>query len=383
MKKKVALTECHEYSYEKVRKSLEEGIALIGGLSGYLSEGDRVMLKANLLMKKRPEEATTTHPVFMKALADIISEYGCSVVIADSPGGPFNEAALKGVYKACGYEDAFKNTDIELNYDTSEAEVFNSECKLVKKITVMNAMKNVDKVISVSKLKTHGMMKFTGAVKNMFGTIPGLIKAEYHFKMPNTYDFADMLVDVCINANPVLSFMDGIVGMEGSGPSAGNPVDIGAVIVSESPYHLDVVASNIVGIDPFDVPTVAKSIERGIVMRDMSDIEIVGLAPDSYGVENFISPDIESVEMLKGRVPRILEGALSSMLTPRPVFIREKCVGCGECKRACPPQAITMKGRFPKVELDKCIRCYCCQELCPKKAVEIHRPWLLRKIVKL
>ncbi len=127
-------------------------------------------------------------------------------------------------------------------------------------------MHEVDKVISVSKLKTHGMMRFTGAVKNMFGTIPGLIKAEYHFKMPGVEEFSDMLVDVCYNANPVLSFMDGIVGMEGAGPSAGDPRHVGVILTSASPYALDLAATYIVGMEGQSVPTVERSIERGLFL---------------------------------------------------------------------------------------------------------------------
>lgn len=383
--KTVALTACHhyDYPYREVRRSIEEGIELMGGLSPHVLPGERILLKANLLMKKKPEEATTTHPVFMKALADIFLDYGCSVLIADSPGGPFNEAALRGVYKACGYEAAFADTPVVLNYDVSEKSVYNEACKVGKTLTVIGVLDQVDKVISVSKLKTHGMMKFTGAVKNMFGTIPGLIKAEYHFKLPKADDFAEMLVDVCVNAKPVLSFMDGIVGMEGSGPSAGDPREIGAVLVSESPYHLDLVASGIVGIAPQEIPTMVASEGRGLVKLDGSDTQVVGQLPADFGIQSFKSPNIRSVELLDGMLPPFAKRWVNRMMTSRPVFSRELCIGCGECDRSCPPKAITMVERFPSVDLDKCIRCYCCQELCPKKAVDIHRPWLLKKLVRL
>jgi ferredoxin len=89
------------------------------------------------------------------------------------------------------------------------------------------------------------------------------------------------------------------------------------------------------------------------------------------------------VKFFKNRVPLFLERILDYNLRPRPEFDEKKCIGCGECYRACPPDAITMKDNFPSVDLMKCIRCYCCQELCPVKAVEIYRPWILRKIVKM
>jgi uncharacterized protein (DUF362 family)/Pyruvate/2-oxoacid:ferredoxin oxidoreductase delta subunit len=339
------------------------------------------MLKVNLLMKKSPEEATTTHPVFVKALADLIVAYGCEVLIADSPGGPFVLRMLEGIYKGCGY-DGLEGPGIQLNRDITSVEHENADGFLLKRLTLINALEHVDKVISVSKLKTHGMMKFTGAVKNMFGTVPGMIKAEYHFKMPETDDFADMLVDICEHVKPVLSIMDGIVGMEGAGPSAGDPICIGAVLVSDNAHWLDMTAVRIVGIHPEDVPTLKRAIARGLINPVSQPAELIGCTPKSFAIHHFKAPDIRSTEFLKGTAPKWIQGLTNIMIRPRPVFDSARCVSCGDCKRLCPPQAITMVDRYPKVDLGTCIRCYCCQELCPKEAIDIHRPLLLRIMTK-
>ncbi|MGB3367301.1 MAG: DUF362 domain-containing protein, partial [Acidaminobacteraceae bacterium] len=349
------------------------------GLYRYLDDGDRVLLKVNLLMKKSPEEATTTHPVFVKALSDILIESGYKVLIGDSPGGPFNHKALSGIYKACGYDEYYGQGSDMLNWNFESEEIKNDNCKMLKNMTVVDFLNDVDKVISVSKLKTHGMMKFTGAVKNMFGAIPGVLKAQYHFTLPRHEDFADMLIDVCINANPVLSFMDGIVGMEGAGPSSGSPINIGAVIASNSPYDLDRVAVEMLGIKAKSVPTVAKSIERKLTFENLDDIEILGVDYREFTPETFEVPDMRGIEFLNRGLPNFL----NNLITPRPIFDFEKCIGCGECFRACPPKAIRMIEHKPHVNLSECIRCYCCQELCPAIAVEIHTPWLMKKISKL
>lgn len=381
--KKVSLVKCKDYEYEKVKSAIFQSVENLGGWDKYISKGDKVLLKVNLLMKKKAEEATTTHPIFVKALSDLLVDYGAEVIIGDSPGGPYNEKALRSIYKYCGYDEISKGDKISLNYDVSTCEDSNPDGLLLKKLEVIGLLKRVDKVISVSKFKTHGMMVFTGAVKNMFGTIPGLVKAEYHYKMPNVEDFSNMLLDVCINANPILSFMDAIVGMEGNGPSAGSPIDVGLVISSESPYHLDDIAVRIAGMNPMDVPTVKSSYERGICKEKLEDIEIVGSNLDDSILNEFKYPSIQDVKFFKNRVPLFLERILDYNLRPRPEFDEEKCIGCGECYRACPPDAISMNDNFPHVDLIKCIRCYCCQELCPVKAVEIYRPWILRKIVKM
>ncbi|WP_034328386.1 DUF362 domain-containing protein [Alkaliphilus transvaalensis] len=384
MKKEiVSVVACKDYDYLKVRAAIERNFEDLGGISRFIKKGDRVLLKLNLLMKKKPEEATTTHPIFTKALASILIDYGAEVIIGDSPGGPFNTNALKGIYRACGIEKVAEEVGAKLNYNTNSAEIENKEGLLLKKITGIAVLQEVDQVISVSKLKTHGMMLFTGAVKNMFGIVAGLEKAEYHVRMPKNVDFSNALVDICIAAKPVLSFMDGIVGMEGAGPSAGDPREIGAVLASTSPYHLDVVATNIINLNPMKVPTIQRCVERSLCKGNFEDIQLKGDHLEQFRIKDFIIPEIRSIDLLEGKLPKFLREILNSAMQPKPVFTHETCVGCGDCGKFCPPQVITMTEKRPFVDLEGCIRCFCCQELCPVKAVEIHRPLLMKLMARL
>lgn len=378
----VSIHACSNYELAAVEAALAKTIEDLGGLGAYIQPGSRVLLKVNLLMKKRPEEATTTHPAFVRALSNLLVAHGCQVLIGDSPGGPFNQKSLVPIYETCGYNDLVSD-QVKLNWNFGEMERVFEDGQLLKRVQMVSMLDDVDHVISVSKLKTHGMMLFTGAVKNLFGVIPGLNKAEYHFKMPNTDDFANALVDICEAVKPVLSFMDGIVGMEGAGPSAGNPVDIGVVLAAANPHELDYAAVHIVNIDPMAVPTLKMARDRGLIKDDLQAIQFKGIPLDSIRLERFEAPEIRSVAFISDKYPKWIRDAADKLLKPKPVFLKEKCVGCGECARLCPPQTITMTDHFPVVNLDNCIRCYCCQELCPKKAVEIERPWLLKFITKL
>lgn len=383
LKSKVSLVECREYDYDMVKKSIIKSLENLGGLDSFVKKGETVLLKLNLVMRKDPDRAATTHPIFTKALAEVLMENGVNVVIGDSPGGPYHEKMLKLVYRGCGIEEVANEVGAKLNYNTDIFELKNEDGLILKSITAIDILNKVDKVISISKLKTHGMMTFTGAVKNMFGIVPGILKAEYHYRFKDYESFSNALVDICIAVKPVLSFMDGIVGMEGNGPTAGTPREVGVVIASNSPYHLDIVATSIIGLNASKVPTIQRCIERGLCEGNLDDIELLGDNINDFSINDFIVPEAKNTELLKGRVPKFLEGIIGKQLQPKPVFNYKGCVGCGDCAESCPPKVIDMVNKKPVVNLDGCIRCFCCQELCPAETIDIHRPLLMKLLSKL
>jgi len=400
---KVSLRKCTTYNEAEVFEAVSAAINDIGGIETFVKRGERVLLKANLLMEKRPEDATLTHPSILKALTQILLANGNSVIIGDSPGGPFTEGMLRKIYKTGGYYELAEQTGATLNANFKSFERENPQGLLLKKLTLTDMLNDVDKVISVSKLKTHGMMTFTGAVKNMFGTIPGVIKAEYHLNMPSYDDFANALIDICLASLPVLSVMDGVVGMEGHGPSAGVPRQLGVVLASASPFNLDRVASEIISLTPERVPTLRNAISRGLSPTNLESIEVVGGQISDFKVADFDIPKQGRINPSQS-LPPLVQKLMSRMLQPRPVFLLDKCTKCGICAANCPVEVIsfvTYRGicrkcmecvngkecpvyheRVPSIKLDECIRCYCCQELCPAKAIVIKRPLLMRLFVE-
>jgi len=390
------------YNEAEVFESVSNAINDIGGIETFAKKGERVLLKANLLMEKRPEEATLTHPSVLKALARILIANGNTVIIGDSPGGPFTEGALKKIYRTGGYYELAEQTGAKLNTNVKSFERENPQGLLLKKLTLTDMLNDVDKVISVSKLKTHGMMTFTGAAKNMFGTIPGVIKAEYHLNLPEYDDFANALIDICLASLPVLSVMDGVVGMEGHGPSAGKPRQLGVILASANPFNLDRIACEVISLSPERVPTLRNAISRGLSPADLSSIEIAGEPISEFKVTNFDIPKPGRINPSQS-LPPFLQKLMSRLIQPRPVFLLDKCTKCGICAANCPVEVISfapyrgicrkcmecVNGRecpvyhekMPSIKLDDCIRCYCCQELCPTKAIIIKRPLLMRLFV--
>ncbi len=393
MKNVVSLQRCAEYDSCKLKGVLQTAIDDLGGLYKFLNRDETVLLKINLLIKSKPEDAVTVHPIFVKALSEILLDAGINIIIGDSSGGPFNRLYMRAIYKASGMLDIVSDLDayiekqgysvfVKLNDNFKSFEKTVKDGKIVNSLTLTDMLNDVDKVISVSKLKTHGMMTFTGAVKNLFGTVPGVLKAEYHFKMSKLNDFANLLIDICETVSPVLSFMDGIVGMEGEGPSAGNPRKIETIIVSNSPYHLDLVATNIINLKHSKVPTIIESITRGICDKNHTDYKLTGCKLETLKVKDFIVPESYGLHFA-GRGPVFLQKFLDSILKPKPVFKERGCIGCKICYDACPPKAITMQNNKAKVDLNSCIRCFCCHELCPEKTIDIHRPLLMKLLARL
>ena len=375
---KVAVVKCESYDQNKVEKAVDDIFEYLGGIEKFIKPKMKVLIKPNLVMKKKPEEAVTTHPCVVEAIAKKVLALGAEVIIADSPGGFYNEKYLKFVYTGCGYKELADRNNVKLNYDTSTIERACEKGKVAKKFTFIKPVDDVDFIINVPKLKTHGMMVFTGAVKNLFGLIPGALKAEYHLRMNNNKDFSDLLVDICECIKPQISIMDAIDAMEGAGPTAGSPRHLGLMIASINPYALDVVATSVIGLNNTQVYTIVRASERGLI-SSLEQVELLGENIKTCSVNDFELPHMfRDITFFKNRTFKFM----ANYLKPKPVFLHEQCIGCEECVNHCPPRAIEFKAGKPIVDLGKCIRCFCCQELCPKKAVEIKKPWITRKIIK-
>ena len=373
---RVYALECDRYEVNLIKEKLKEGLELWGGLENFVKPDQTVLLKANLLMAKKPEDSTTTHPAVVHAVTEMVEEVGGNPIIGDSPGGPFNTGMLKRIYSKTGMEAIADSTGAELNWNFESVSKTYSEGKVLKNMTLGQFITDVDLIINLPKFKTHGLTKMTGAVKNMFGAIPGLLKGEYHLNMHEVDIFSEVLLDIALACAPTLSIMDGIVGMEGEGPSGGDSIELNTLLISPNPCALDVAMAHLVKIEPEEVPTIKAAQGRGLVST-INEIEIIG--KQSIDVGSFTSPDIEnSTLLIDNALPAPLAKIVQKLLRPKPIFNAELCVQCGDCIRSCPPQIITKTEDCVEADLDECIRCFCCQELCPRQAVDIHRPFLGR-----
>ena len=370
----VSIVPLSEYTPEGARDALERLLDSLGGLD-FVNKGMHIVIKANLVSAMKPDSAATTHPVLLSALSDMLTERGAEVVIGDSPGGLYNSVFLNRVYSVTGVREAEAH-GAKLNDDFSEKSAEFPEGKVLRSFTYTAYLDKADLIINFCKLKSHGMMGMSCAAKNMFGTIPGIIKPEYHYRFPNYEDFADMIVDLDEYFHPTLSIADAVVGMEGNGPTAGTPCNMGFLLASRSPHTLDMLAASLIGFKWQELPILDAAHRRGLIPDSTDKLNIIGSTEGLFveGFERVVERrSIEFAGDGKNFFKRIGSKIAGMLLRTRPVLKKDMCVGCGVCAGICPAKAIVIKNKVAKINRKACIRCFCCQEFCPKSALKVKR----------
>ncbi len=384
---RVAIAACPDYQDEHVAAAVA---ALFGALGEDLraGPGERLLLKPNLLSAAAPERAATTHPAVFRAVAQALAARGAVLTYGDSPGIENTER----VARVSGIAAAAEALGIPLaEFDTSEEVAF-PEGRVLKHIYVAKGVLEADGLVNLPKFKTHALMTFTGAVKNLFGCIPGTLKAKEHVRHPNADDFGEMCVDLAAYLRPRLSVMDAVVGMEGNGPRSGAPRRIGLLLASADPVALDAVAGAIAGLPPSAVPTTRIGGETGLGTSDLDRIEAIYFrdpsdpaaapetAPASRIARGLLVPDFRLPDAVHSTVRFVTTTgvrALRGFVLNRPTIDPARCSRCGACVRACPtePKSLAADGPrdVPHYDYRTCIRCFCCQEMCPAGAIDVRK----------
>lgn len=365
----VAVKRCAEYDPALLGEALEAAVALVGGWRLFVKPGDRVLLKPNLIAPRRPEEAATTHPEVLRALIRSLAGQGCEVWVGDSAGGAIAGLAptaraleVAGWAAVCAEEGARL-----VNFDREGTVAVPSRAGLqAAEFHIARPVREADVVINVPKLKAHSNGGYTGAVKNTFGCIPGLRKAEYHRLAPDLASFGELLAGIHLASRVALNVMDGIVGMEGAGPTNGSPKRLGLLLVSADALALDIAVCQMIGLDPSRPEILRAAAERGVGEGDPGRIRLVGDFTAPPRLDFVLPPSVDKPR----RVPRWLLPALIGFFKTRPEIDRAKCRRCGVCRESCPVKAIDA-GLV--IDRRACIECLCCQELCPQGAVRLQR----------
>lgn len=371
---KVWLSRCGGYSPEELLRQVEELFTALG-VWDEIQPGMTVVIKPNLVMSSKPEAAIATHPALVAAVGKCVQKAGGQVLIVESPGGPYTPAAMKAVFRGCGYTDMAKECGFTLYTECKSREVSLPGAKRCRQLSVVEPFLTRDYLIDLCKLKTHSMVGFSGAVKNLFGTVPGLQKPELHCRFPEKQPFSEMLVDLCDFLKPDLCIVDGILAMEGNGPTGGRPRQLGVLGASKSPYALDVCAATMVGIQPESVLMLQDAHQRGLGPITPEECQLVKEQIAPLAQPDFLKAEASSTDFID-RLPKGLRPLAKKVATPRPKIREKECVGCGKCAESCPQHTIRIRDGKAKIDYKNCIRCFCCHEMCPKHVIDIRR-WSL------
>jgi uncharacterized protein (DUF362 family)/NAD-dependent dihydropyrimidine dehydrogenase PreA subunit len=383
MDNQVYIVQCKDYT--DIEEKVATLINLMGGMGRFAKQDEKILLKVNLLREASPKAAVSTHPSLVAAIGSLAKAEGALPVIADSPGGGYryNAKTLDRIYRTSGMHQAAKQAEINVNWDTTSRPVSHPEGILTKHFDIITPLLEADGLFNLCKMKTHLFTGMTGAIKNIFGVIPGLSKPGYHAKLQDVQRFAGMLLDLTQFVSARLTIMDAVVAMEGNGPGTGDPRQVGLLIGAESPLALDVVASEIMGIRRTKNPIIMEAERRGLKPNRLEEIEIIGTNLDAAKVPDFKHPQMTAARLGLDPMPwylRITEPLYKNAFTVRPRVIWHRCNACGTCIEGCPMQAIGFVNEKAFIDDDKCIRCYCCHEMCPYEAIGLFGSWLYQLV---
>ncbi len=366
----VVLRKVGDYEVESVRRVFEEMVDA-AGVGDFVRRGEKILVKPNMLAGFPPERAVTTHPAVVEAVLGAILDRCAVPVVGDSPGGVLR--GTKTVYAKTGIAEVARKMGVQMIPIEAESAIKfplpDGETLFVSRI-----IEEVDGIVDLAKLKSHSLELTTLAVKNLYGLVPGFRKAEYHKIYPTPWKFAWLIVELYQRVAPKvrLAMVDGILAMDGNGPSAGRPRKLGIFALSRNAPALDFALEELIGLKKHS-PIVRLLIQRKMVPKFKL------LNPDDITpVEDFKIPSNWHWYLAPAWLTRIL----GRLVQVKPGVDEAKCIKCGECFKSCPVGAISMEiGKTPpKFDYSKCIRCYCCHEICPVGAVVFKKSPLARWI---
>lgn len=340
--------------------ALREVVSEILDRSGLRFRDKTVLVKPNLLGPFPPESGVVTHPALIQAVREELTARGATVWVGDNPGLR-GYGLVEKVGRVTGAAEAAGDCWVNLSLNPRTVPL---PSRYVKEVQVASEVLDADILVSLPKLKTHVSTVITGAIKNSYGFLVGGEKARLHSAAPTHRRFGELVVDVYSLRPPDLVIMDGIIAMEGNGPSGGLLRRLGVVLASDSGGAVDLAVCRLMGVAPEKVPTQLYAMRRGLSPGDLKEVELEGEIPR---VEGFRLPSTVARFDPFGLIQKLIFRGISR---PRFHVDPQKCDGCASCLRGCPANAITLRGH-PAFDRSRCIGCYCCYELCPRNAIAI------------
>lgn len=372
MKPKVSIIKCDNYERPKAEDAVKKAVDLIGGVTAFIKPASRVLVKPNILMAKEPESGVDTHPEVLRGVIKLLKSINCKVLVGDSPSSWARQIEnVDQVYEISGIKKVCLEEGVEL--------VRFDKRRMRRKFPLTTWLDDCEFLVNVPKFKTHELTILTGAIKNLYGLIPGTFKAELHKNNFDINGFSKILVDILEEAKPALTVVDGIVAMEGDGPgTSGKLRNLGLLLAGSDCVALDVILAAIMGINPLSVSTTREARCRGLGIADIDSIEVLGVKLKDAAEKPFLLPQSSRFK----KMPASVVSLVKRFVTLRPYVIHNACTRCQACVDACPTKVIGMKNGSIAFDYSGCISCFCCQETCPASAIKVKKS-ILAKIIGL
>jgi uncharacterized protein (DUF362 family)/Pyruvate/2-oxoacid:ferredoxin oxidoreductase delta subunit len=337
-------------------------------------------------MPAKEDKAIVTHPEFFRAVVQIVRENGGTPILVESPAVHSLERAIK----KSGYAEIVESESVIVADPAKTRTLKFESAKKFKQIDISEAYFDADIILNLPKFKTHGITYITGAVKLLFGAIPGLEKSKMHLRCPTPETFSEFLLDLYGAMNygfsspkPIIHLMDAILVQEGEGPGpAGIPRRLNSILAGDNGIAVDYVAAMTAGLDVEKAFTVVNGFERDYGVSSPEEITVLGEAIAAMQVHDFVPATGGSIFSNVFRWP-FNTPLVKNLVLDRPVPNEDRCTLCYQCRKICPSGAISEsdgRKKVPVYDYKKCIRCYCCLEICPEAAIEKQKgrfQWIL------
>lgn len=362
---RVAVNRCSHYDKELLHAAVDSLIKQLAG--GVDFKGKKVLVKPNILFDSPVNKARTTHPMLLEVVIEWLTAVGAVCLFGDSPGlhTPGFEA------RRCGIREAGERAGgVWVDFNDRKTTLDNRRgAGIIKSFKVAAVVTEVDYIINLPKVKTHQLMAFTCAMKNLFGVIPGLNKSRMHMTLRQPDQFALMLDDLNRLLPPQLIIADGITAMQGRGPANGDPYHLWLLFASFNPFALDWVVSQVIGYPPRKLAALVAASRDSYWLKSVDDIELVGAEIDELRVGDFqlIKDFYSRTSLSKMLLPSFLRRFLRRTVV-RPYIDPGHCLRCNKCREICPAKAISVSNDGHNamiIDYKRCIGCFCCDEICP------------------
>ncbi len=231
-----------------IEQTIRDGL-IATGFDPALVAGKTVLLKPNLVEPTRQSPQLTTNPAVIVAAAEVFRGWGARVLVGEGPGHMRDtEMALV----ESGVQDALDNTRLDfadLNYSQVGWLDNAGRASHLPGFYFPRQVLEADLIVSMPKMKTHHWVGYTGALKNLYGVIPG-IKYGWPKNVLHYAGIPETIFDINAALPKTIAIVDGILAMEGDGPIMGSAKPMGLLVIGTNSTAVDATLGRIMGFDP-------------------------------------------------------------------------------------------------------------------------------------